>query len=151
MNMKICIESNLGPLLAYYELLVLGMFCVQGLGNLISIIVDPNKALLVSVVLVLIMNFFNGFAPSLNGLSGAGKFVTNIAYSRWQQEALWMKELNSWPEVFAAVREAQHEYFGWNLDKDTFRKDIMIMLIIGFIFRLLTFLALRFVNRAKQM
>lgn len=135
----------------YWELLVLGMFCVQGLGNLISIIVDPNKAILVSVVFVMIMNFFNGFEPPLNGLNGVGKFVTNVAYSRWQQEALWQHEINSWPQVFAAIREVQHEYYGWNLDQESFDKDIMIMVIIGFIFRVLTFVALRFVNRDKQM
>eukprot|EP01083_Nonionella_stella_P031882 87225_1 len=140
-----------GDLMTYALLLVLTMFCVQGLGQLISVLVEPNKAILFAVVLVIITNFFNGFEPTLNSMTGFPQIASNVAYSRWIQEAFWMKEINSFTEIFDDVKQEQHLYFGWELEDEAFKKDILIALIIGCVFRLLTFLALLFVNRAKQL
>eukprot|EP01083_Nonionella_stella_P081589 224805_1 len=139
-----------GKLMVYFEIFVLGMFCVQGVAQLMSVLVDPNKSTLAAVVVVLVTNFFNGFEPTLTNLSGFGEVIATCAYSRWQHEALWNEEMNSWPQSFDYVKEYQQSYFGWKLDDSAFSKDIQMMLIIGFIFRIGTFLALRFANRAKQ-
>ena len=64
----------------YYAVLVLGMLVVQGIGHVISVGVDPNKSILLSVVLVLIQNFTNGFQPTLTSMTGtvAGKAGTAV-------------------------------------------------------------------------
>ena len=54
----------------YYVVLALGMFVVQGIGHVISVGVDPNKSILLSVVLVLIQNFLNGFQRTLTSMTG---------------------------------------------------------------------------------
>eukprot|EP01084_Bolivina_argentea_P060635 110765_1 len=137
----------------YYSWLTIGMFVVQGIGHAISVAVDSNKSVLTSVVIVMIFNFLNGFQPTLISLHQTvfGKLGTSLCYSRWQQEALFGKEMGSWNEVYANERNFQHSYYGWKSDSQTYVIDFFMMLMIGFGFRVIGYLLLIFLNRARQL
>merc|ERR1712228_480190 len=137
----------------YYLILTLGMFVVQGIGHSISVAIDPNKAVLVAVVITLIWNFLNGFQPTLTSLNGSilGKIITSTCYSRWQQEALFMKEIGAWSDVYESERKYQHQYYGWQDGEDYYKLDIFMMITLGMCLRVLTFLFLVYLNRARQL
>ena len=140
-----------GSFAVYFTMISLGMFCAQGLGHLISVIVDPSKSILVSVVIVMIMNFLCGFEPTLASFNDIMRFVADLSFARWQQEAIWTEEVLQWPDIFQTKKDQQSEYYGYSLDHNIYSGNIVKMIIIGFVFRILTFLALIFTNRAKQM
>ena len=87
-----------GDIWIYYFVLVLGMFVAQTLGHLVSICIDSSKAQLVGVVCVLILNMLNGYNPTISIMNQhtVSQFASIISYSRWQQEMLWNKELNTY-------------------------------------------------------
>merc|ERR1712176_1186551 len=125
----------------YYFILTLGMFIVQGIGHAVSVAIDPNKAVLVAVVITLIWNFLNGFQPTLVSLNSSflGKFITTTCYSRWQQEALFGKELDAWSDVYKDQIDYQHSYYGWKSGDKHYATDIAMMMIIALGLRLATF------------
>ena len=135
----------------YYVMTAFGMFCSQGVGHLVSIIVDPKKSILVSVVVAIVFCFLCGFNPTLDSFNSVMLVVSDMSYARWQEESLWMKEINAWPEVFDTRKKVASEYLGYTLDEDVFWKNAFLMVCIGIVFRAATFFVLVFANRAKQM
>ena len=71
--------------LDYYVVLVLGQFACEGLGQLISLLVAPNKAALAGVVAGIMLNLIGGFNPTLSELDDMGVLGTaaySVSYAR---------------------------------------------------------------------
>jgi len=84
-----------GSFVDYFAMIALGMFCSQAVGHFISIVVDPKKSILVAVVIVMVICFLSGCDPTLESFNSVMLIVSDLSYARWQQEALWMKEINA--------------------------------------------------------
>ena len=131
-----------GNVLDWFFILSIGMFVSQGFAHMISVAVDKTKAPLINVVAMLIICFMNGLNPTLKAMSDNNitKFIIDSSYARWQFEALWNKELESWPNVFSKKIKYQADFFGF--DVDNYQRDIIMLCIFGVAFRVITFLIL---------
>ena len=131
-----------GDVFEWFLILSIGMFVTQGFAQMISVAVDRNKAPLILVVAMLVICFMNGLNPTIASMyeNKITAIIIDLSYARWQFEALWNKELDSWPKVFNTKLSQQSDHFGLNVNN--YKYDILMLFGFGVIFRVLTFILL---------
>eukprot|EP00475_Leptophrys_vorax_P017191 TRINITY_DN2380_c0_g2_i2.p1 TRINITY_DN2380_c0_g2~~TRINITY_DN2380_c0_g2_i2.p1 ORF type:complete len:1054 (+),score=272.70 TRINITY_DN2380_c0_g2_i2:35-3196(+) len=120
----------------------------SGLGILISLIIAPQSATLVGVLIPIIMGgFFSGLAPQLSSMGPVLQGLAKLSFSRWGIEALCAAEA----KFISPIVVNQMYYQGYEQGFDVvFYSDARNIFIIGGVFRLLAFLAILLFNRSKR-
>jgi ABC-type multidrug transport system ATPase subunit len=120
----------------------------SGLGILISLVVDPQSATLVGVIVPIVMGgFFSGLAPSLSSMQPALKAIAKLSYSRWGIEALCAAE----SDYLSPIVVSQMYYQGYEQGFDVvYHRNILFIFAIGLAFRVLAFFAILLFNRKKR-
>ena len=131
----------------FYFLIFLMFYCVYGLSSLISMIVRRENSSLLAVVICLFAAVFNGFGPSLVDARQWGiSFIWEISYNRWATEAVFSQEVEMVRHVYQ-VDEISVKHWGYGLDR--YGMDVGMMIVIGFVYRVIAFLLMIFLNRRK--
>jgi len=137
------------PYQLVYILLVAVHWTCSGMGMFFSTIVAPDKSLLIAVLVPLIMGaFLNGISPSYKTSSKFVKVIMGTSFSRWSVEAFLSMEYKA---LAPSVQIPANFWFNrTGYKSDNYWTDILILFVWGVVFRLLTYPALRFLNRGKQ-
>jgi hypothetical protein len=131
----------------FYFIIFLLFYCVYGLSALISMVVRRENSSLLAVVVCLFAGVFNGFGPSLTDARSWGiGFIWEISYNRWGTEALFNEEVNMVRHVYQ-VDDISAKNWGYSLDR--YGMDVGMMIVIGFVYRVIAYLLLIFLNRRK--
>eukprot|EP00656_Telonema_subtile_P054164 TRINITY_DN801_c0_g2_i2.p1 TRINITY_DN801_c0_g2~~TRINITY_DN801_c0_g2_i2.p1 ORF type:complete len:134 (-),score=49.56 TRINITY_DN801_c0_g2_i2:229-630(-) len=124
-------------------------WCAEGLGYMFSVLVEPSKAQLLTIVTVMLSSTISGAYPSLRELKDEhlGVFA-GLSMQRWAMEALYVLELHSMgydeDTLRGMAQEQGYAYDGVGI-------DFAALLAIGTVLRLATVFALFHANQSKQM
>ena len=77
-----------------------------------------------------------------------GPIAYSMSYSRWFVEALFEKEVDSYPAVLQ--REIDMFVFENNYDLQSYSLCLLVLFAFGIFFRIVSYLLLIFTNRGKQ-
>ena len=133
-----------GDFYLYYATLLSSQFALSGLGNFISVVMDPTQAQITAVVAVLILNSIGGFSPLKSDL-GQASFVCNLSYGFWLMESLFLIEVDHYPDIFLQTKNDIASNLAYNLSRSVF-VDIAVVFGMGVLARVFNFIALRLIN-----
>ncbi len=127
-------------------------FVGQAMAQLLSIIVHPGKTAIICGAIAAIMVFVSGQQPTLKSLESSPitLAVATINPCRWLYEGLWVSEVMEWPPVYGKFLKEISKSTGRNLENG-YEEDIEALVVLGFVFRFLTWVALHVANRSKQL
>ncbi|KAF4622800.1 hypothetical protein G7Y89_g14224 [Cudoniella acicularis] len=126
---------------------LLYFWCIYGLASCVSMVTRREDGPLIATMLSLIVGVLNGMSPTLRTVR------------KWHMQWLWRSSPGTWlAEGYFSENIAPLRYLyqidiatngvGYSLGK--YSDDMVMLLVIGLIYRLVAFFGLRFVNRAKQ-
>lgn len=92
--------------------------------------------------------FLSGVNPRLSEMSSVMRGLSALSYTRWSTEALGILELRTAPPHQAKIVENAYESIGW--DPNGLGIDYAVLVGTGVAFRLLTWIALKFMHRDKR-
>jgi len=140
-----------GDYLWYLGLLMTSHFCVSGMAHLLSIIMQPAKAQLFGVVVTLVQCAVCGFSPTLTSLKEIHYslyIMARASFASWMMEALFIINTMKLTPVLHDERDRMLEIFGYDMSHLTL--CFGILLVMGVIWRILSFLAIQFANRQQR-
>ena len=84
----------------------------------------------------------------LNDISVIGPIAYSLSYCRWFVEALFEKEVERYP----AVMQATIDFLAFrnNYDLESYGLCMIVLLVFGIFFRIVSYLCLIFTNRGQQ-
>ena len=138
-----------GSVFSFYLVLLLVEFVAVGIAFFVSVLLPVQLAYLGGVILCLIMSMFGGTYPTLSDLNTLFpplKWMPNISYLRWAQEAFYIVQVRGWADVYNINRGL--EIFSYHLDE--YSLAMGLLLVFGVIFRLAAYLVMVLMNRDKQ-
>ena len=106
------------------------------------------------------LNISSGFIPSVQKWykSGIGLILININPLRYTMEAFYIiesKQLlnknNKFKDWKLIIKDNNKDYEGWILTYNQLYIDIIVTLLFGIIFRVCTYIALKYNNKEKQL
>jgi ABC-type multidrug transport system ATPase subunit len=120
----------------------------SGLGILISLVVDPQSATLVGVIVPIVMGgFFSGLAPQLSSMGPVLTALAKLSFSRWGIEALCAAE----SENITPILVGQMYYQGYEQGFDNvFYRNLIYIFVLGLAFRIMAYFAIHLFNRKKR-
>jgi len=133
--------SPMASVLEYYYSLLLVYWTSYGLGYLISIVVQPNIAQLTAVVIVFIFNVFSGSTtplPTLRDMYFPINIFPTLSYLTYSHENLYLIELNQYQHLYNLTTSMDSQGYKW----DDLGQTVYMMVVFGFVFRILAFFAL---------
>jgi len=135
----------------YMYIILLGIqFASMGLGYIAATVVKPPTAPIVGVVLVFYSIITSGFNPTLNSLKNdyglVGRIIPGVSFARWAMEAFYLAEVRQYEDIYMI----QPGLVFWGYNKDYYWLDILLLIILGVVFRIAACVALRFVGRNKS-
>lgn len=133
--------SPRAPVYEYYYVLLLVYWCSYGLGYLVSIIIQPNVAMLTAVVLVFTFNTFSGSTvslPTLKDMTFPINIFPWISYLTYSHENAYLIEIARYKHIYDVSTSLKNLGYDWN-DLDM---SIYMVVVFGMAFRILAFLAL---------
>eukprot|EP00027_Filamoeba_sp_ATCC50430_P008179 CAMPEP_0168554766 /NCGR_PEP_ID=MMETSP0413-20121227/7959_1 /TAXON_ID=136452 /ORGANISM="Filamoeba nolandi, Strain NC-AS-23-1" /LENGTH=782 /DNA_ID=CAMNT_0008585537 /DNA_START=29 /DNA_END=2377 /DNA_ORIENTATION=+ len=121
------------------------MFAAHGMGYFFSNILPPAEALVVSVVAAVSWSVTSGLSPTLDQLEDYGplQFFWWISYCRWGAESLYVTVISDWSDYMRVKDNSGY-------DKDNYGMDLAMMFVLGVLWRIAAYVALRFKNKDKQ-
>jgi len=145
------LSSPRGSFSLYFAALVAAYYATCGMGQLISTLVSPNKALVAAVIITLVLNDASGsITPTLSDLDKTkiGPAMYTLSYARWLCEALFITEVDSYPEIYDTQKQLLLTEFSYH--SDNYALDLGMMFVLGVTFQILAFIGLVSLNRSKQ-
>ena len=133
--------SPRAPVYEYYYVLLLVYWTSYGLGYFISIIIQPNISQLTAVVVVFIFNTFSGATtplPTFRAMYFPINYLPNISYLTYSHENAYLIELKRYEGMYDLSKSLKIMGYEW----DDFYMTIYMMIVFGFIFRILSFISL---------
>ena len=138
-------------------------FSVSGVAYLASIALEPLKAQLVVVIYVLVAVMFSGLATKLSVLNDNPLFlaVSYLSFARWHAELIYLQTVWSltvaWrmPPAYY-IKASKYSALlglmelGYSPQDLVMYLDVGMLLLLGFIFRVLAFWSLVVCNRDKR-
>ena len=133
--------------------------CVVALGicdatmnfaHLMSVVLEDNRALIVTVVGICIFNILSGFNPTLlqlhNSLGFAGEGLASISYGRWTLEAFYLSII----QVYKKIYDLKIGLKIWDYTLDNFALALTMPFVIGIVLRFLIVGGIYWKVRAKK-
>jgi len=122
-------------------------WCIYGLSSCVSMIVKREDGPLIATLTSLIVGVLNGMSPSL------------AKVTKWHMIWLWRTFPGTWlaegyydqnvsPLGYLFQIEVASKAVGFNLGRYGF--DMVVLFLLGLLYRIVAFLGLRFLNRNKQ-
>jgi ABC-type multidrug transport system ATPase subunit len=128
-----------------YSIIFLTFWCVYGVAAFVSCLVSRANANLLAVIFCIFSASLNGFGPSLLDARDWGiGFVFDLSYSRWATEAMLSFSVMPLEHIYM-IRD---DPYGYTLGREGL--DLGVMFLIGLMFRVGAYAALKLVNRDKQ-
>lgn len=135
------------PLGLQFSLVLLNMFCLYGVAEMISMMTRRENSVLISVFVGLMLSFLCGYSPTItNAKETHTSLLLALSPNRWAAETQFGLWLNYYKGVYDI--ETSAAVFGYKLDAVTF--NFCIMLALGVLFRIITFVLMIALNREKQ-
>ncbi|KAE9378553.1 ABC transporter-like protein [Stipitochalara longipes BDJ] len=138
------------PLVRFWPLYTanLGYFyCIYGLAAAVSMIVRRENGPLMAVIASLIIGVLNGYGPQLENVKAWHlEWLWRLCPGIWLTEAYFDQYLIRFEHLYDLERAARWTGF----TRHRFGFDIVLLIVIGTIYRILAFLGLIFMNRWKQ-
>jgi len=132
----------------FFGIVWLQYYAVYGLASVTSMLVERENSALLGVIVGLIAACMCGFGPNLNqGLKWGIRWVQDISYARWANEAFFHAETLLYRDLFL-VEDVSAPLFGYTLDRLPF--DVGMILLIGAAYRVIAYFLLIGLNRNKQ-
>jgi hypothetical protein len=134
-----------------YSIFLGGAWAVSGLAYIISIIVKRKDSNLAAVVAILTMCLFSGQAPQLSEMRDGGSFMIfafSSSFGRYLYEAIWIAEVQQWPEVWCP--NIDHVFDDVGLKMSNYEFCVMWLWILGFIFRAIAYFCLVSTRATEQ-
>lgn len=132
----------------FYAIVMLIFFCAYGVSFVVSLLVRRENGTLLAVMVCLVFSILNGFGPSYYLVKKWGlQWLWGMSYGLWATEALYGLETRQYEDLYdIPMSQYSFSFELWRHDT-----DINALIAIGMVFRVLTYLLLRFKNRDKQM
>ncbi|KAL6078973.1 ABC drug exporter AtrF [Balamuthia mandrillaris] len=138
------------PFEKWYGVLVCVQFVCVGMAYLISILIKPERSLIVGVVVVFVCIIISGYNPRLSTIKNdygvAGEIVSGLSFARWGMEALYLCEVTEFDHIYDIHPGLQY----WGYQENFFVVDLVSLVILGFGFRVLAWMALKWTQRAER-
>lgn len=144
-SMFISFSNPRGSFRDYFILMAAAQWLLSGLGQAISIVVEPAKAQLASVVLTLILNGMSGFSPSRAELGAFGLLCLG-SYSFWLMEALFVIEMKHYPDIYAQAKHDIATMYDYDLDRSMWL-NVGVLIAMGLAARVFCLAALLVTNQ----
>ena len=132
-------ETILTPTQLYSVVLML-FYSVYGMACVVSMILPIDTANLVAVVVALLVPVFGGFVRNLR----IG--IKHSTYSWWANEAFFSYAIEPYKGIYQVDKTAH--VWSYTLNQES--KDLVMVFIIGCIYRLIAFGCMVRLNREKQ-
>lgn len=132
-------ETILTPFQLYSIVLML-FFAVYGMSCVVSMVLPIDTANLVAVVVALLVPVFGGFVRNLK------QWIKYSTYSWWANEAFFSYAITPYEDIFLVDKTAH--VWSYTLDETT--KDLLMVLMIGIIYRVIAFICMTQLNKEKQ-
>jgi ABC-type multidrug transport system ATPase subunit len=118
-------------------------FSASGTGHLISVICPESRTLIVSVVYVALMSSLSGVQPSLSALRKSfgpilGKLLPSLSFIRWSVESFYVSVLWTYKGIYNVQLALDVQEYSF----DDFSATLVYPIVIGLVFRILTFLVI---------
>jgi hypothetical protein len=129
-------------LFAWYGIFLCLAWNASGIGLICSVALE-SAALLATIVIALVLGgFLAGVYPALKDLQGGAKLLANISFNRWSGEAMMILESQGLPNYYTTTPLFFNGY-----DRNGLAFDFATLIILGFIYRIVTLIVLRFKRR----
>ncbi|KAJ2998064.1 hypothetical protein HDV02_004889 [Globomyces sp. JEL0801] len=140
----------IGPRTAFgtlYIMILLLFYCIFGIGSIISIIRDRDNQHILATLLAVIPAVYCGHDPSLTDSSPFTQFLLAISFNRYFGELYYSNEVVPYRGIYQ-VDDISAKLTGFVLERPWF--DLGMMFVIGGVLRVIAYICLIGVNRAKQ-
>jgi ABC-type multidrug transport system ATPase subunit len=138
------------PRITYMDAFVANLlyfYCIYGLASVVSMVTRREDGPLLAVMASLIVGVLNGMSPSLRKVrSWHIVWLWRSSPGTWLSEAYFTQNLT--PLSYLYNIDTARQSTGYLLGD--YRRDLLLMLAIGTVYRLVAFLGLRFMWRNKQ-
>jgi len=131
----------------YYETFFWVAWAATGQGYLVSVVCSPATAKFNGLLSVLMCVMFSGVEPPLSFFNGLAKKMLSLSFARWSCESLTIIEFKQYPAIYGYYTERVLNKHGW--DSANEGKCIQGLVVLGIVFRVLSFLSLKLGNRQK--
>ena len=122
-------------------------YCIYGLASIISVLTKREDGPLLAVMTSLIVSVLNGMSPRLAQVNQWHlKWLWQLIPGTWLAEAYFSENVIPWRYLY--VLEGVQEAVGYTLER--FGMDLAMLFALGTAYRVLAFLALRFLNKGRQ-
>eukprot|EP01114_Cavostelium_apophysatum_P016835 TRINITY_DN4868_c0_g1_i1.p1 TRINITY_DN4868_c0_g1~~TRINITY_DN4868_c0_g1_i1.p1 ORF type:complete len:808 (+),score=142.72 TRINITY_DN4868_c0_g1_i1:71-2425(+) len=135
-----------GPWFATVYLLYFAGF---GMGYFFSSILEFNKALVSSVVAAIAISVTSGLSPTLSRVEDYWPLpiLWYLSYCRWSAEAFYINMTQSDPRIKDRYDTVIR---GTGYNPDNFALDLGMLFVLGVVWRILAYIAMRLRHRDKQ-
>ncbi|KAK4955431.1 hypothetical protein LTR66_013446 [Elasticomyces elasticus] len=130
-----------------YAANLLYFYCTYGLSSCVAMVVKREDGPLLAVLTSLIIGIMGGVAPPLSKVKGWRMvWLWRSSPGVWFTEAYFSQNLL--PFDYLYVLEVASESLGFTLGQ--FRLDMLMLFVIGTIYRIVAYFGLIFVDRQRQ-
>ncbi|KAI9347665.1 P-loop containing nucleoside triphosphate hydrolase protein [Obelidium mucronatum] len=130
-----------------YVLVLLNFFCIYGVSILVSMLVRRDIAPLMAIIVGLFLALMNGSAPRLIDAQRSGMgFLFALSPNRWMTEAQYSLTLEIYQGRYDV--ELSLGLFGYEMDHTI--RNLCMMLLLGFVYRIIAFGMMVLLHRDKQ-
>ena len=147
MVLFVSIAQPRGNYTDYYTTMFYTAWAATGQGYLISVTNKPESAKFNGLVTVLLCVMFSGMEPPLSFFKGFMRKVLSCSFARWSVESLTIIEFKQYPEIYDIYMSSVTKRHGWEMDENPL--CLQGLLVLGVVFRVLSFLMLKLGNRQK--
>lgn len=117
--------------------------------HLLSLTLEDNRALIVTVVGICVCNILSGFNPTLhqlNKLGFFGKGLATVSYSRWTLESFYLSIVNMYDGIYNTTIGLNT----WNYELEELFLAFTMPFIIGIILKILIMAAIFYKTRLNK-
>lgn len=126
---------------------LLYFYCIYGLASCISMVTRREDGPLLATMASLIVGVLNGMSPSLETVrSWHVVWLWRASPGTWLAEGYFTENVAPWGYLYQV--EMAQESVGYLMGQ--FTKDMLMLLMLGTMYRLLAFVGLRFMYPSKQ-
>ena len=126
---------------------LLYFYCIYGLASCVSVITRREDGPLIAVMLSLIVGVISGMSPTLKTVSGWHMtWLWRASPGTWLSEGYFTENITPWRYLYQVEDAATG--LGYKLGQ--FNLDLVMLFVLGTIYRILAFVGLRFLNQQKQ-
>ncbi|KAJ3312242.1 hypothetical protein HDV04_003285 [Boothiomyces sp. JEL0838] len=131
----------------FYLIILATYFGIYGLSAVVSFFVEREDASLMAVVICLFHGITAGFGISiLDARKAHIGWLFDMSYNRWITEAMY----NEGVKLFSTIYDTEGSADLWGYTLDRFTYDILLAILIGFVWRIAGYAAMMLTNRDKR-